>query len=298
MKTERSYIKARKDALNHLARSVEGTNCAFSIAVYTALRLKADDGRTPEGPISLPVAAIAQAAGLGYRKTFEVIQLLERLGVIRIGRRQIENTKAHAPSVFTFCAIDSTPSAQCAEDLMHGTKVNPCRDSEETRETDEPIAPGMAGAPVSDASKAHQKDELFEELCRLQGFNYRMLPKDGAERGRINKALKDIRNACPDATVTMLEAATERHRRKYKDAPHTAPAIAGRWLELTAGMTPGAKILDDDQRQQARIQRAQLNSDLAALLKYPPCDDSVVMQTRQEGIATLEAKIARLEGKT
>lgn len=108
MKIEAPFFTVPKAAHDAILGKVEGTNVAFCVSVFVALRRLANDRRTPDGPVALTINAIARAAGCGYRKAFDVIKVLEAIGVIGIERQRIGGTDAHAPSLYTLCTIDRT----------------------------------------------------------------------------------------------------------------------------------------------------------------------------------------------
>ena len=53
----------------------------------------------------------------------------------------------------------------------------------------------------------------------------------GSERGRINKALKELREV--GATATDIERRATAYRKKYPDAAITPTALTGNWSQLT-----------------------------------------------------------------
>ena len=84
------------------------------------------------------------------------------------------------------------------------------------RETVKPKAPRPAD-PLWDAMIA---------ACRIDPTTL-----TGSERGRINKALKELREV--GATPTDIERRATAYRKKYPDAAITPTALTGNWSQLT-----------------------------------------------------------------
>ena len=73
-------------------------------------------------------------------------------------------------------------------------------------------------------------DGLFDAVCAVCGHDPKRLTS--AERGRINRALKDLRTV--EATPEQVRLAAERWRAIYPNATLTPTAIASHWSRLTA----------------------------------------------------------------
>lgn len=79
-------------------------------------------------------------------------------------------------------------------------------------------------------NQQRKPDHLFDAVCTVCGHDPKRLTS--AERGRINRALKDLRavNATPD----QIRLAGARWRQIYPNATLTPTAIASHWSRLTA----------------------------------------------------------------
>jgi len=94
-------------------------------------------------------------------------------------------------------------------------------------------------------------DGLFEAVCAVCGHDPKRLT--AAERGKINRALKDLRTV--NATPDQIRLAANRWRQIYPNATLTPTAIASHWSRLTAS-TATAKV-DDVDPELERIRQAQ-----------------------------------------
>lgn len=103
------FFTVPKGALVLMRENIEGTNRAFCVAVYTALRWKANEGVAHDGPVTAAISDIAHRAGCGYRKAADTLNLLESIGVIGITHQTCPGTKERSPSVYTFTPSGGTP---------------------------------------------------------------------------------------------------------------------------------------------------------------------------------------------
>lgn len=79
-------------------------------------------------------------------------------------------------------------------------------------------------------AKTRPRDEAFEELARVCGHDLTRLT--GAERGRLNRALMEIRGAGGDPEA--IRSAAREWRRRYPQATMTPTALAAHWSSLIA----------------------------------------------------------------
>lgn len=91
----------------------------------------------------------------------------------------------------------------------------------------EPSVEPLAAAPRE--SKPRPKDDIFEAVA-----NACAIPLDrltATERGRINKAAKELRDigTTPDEIARKAQA----YRQQYPDMPLTPQALTGNWAQLT-----------------------------------------------------------------
>ena len=83
---------------------------------------------------------------------------------------------------------------------------------------------------------SRRRDLLFETLVEATGIDVR----NDLERGRVNKALKSLREC--EATPDEIERAVSRYRKRWPDIELTAMAIASNWSAL---------MKDDESRSSA-----------------------------------------------
>lgn len=87
----------------------------------------------------------------------------------------------------------------------------------------------LAAAPRETVKKRRQPDPLWDTMLRICGIEPDTLT--GSERGRINKALKELREV--NATPEELEARAAAYRHKYPDAAVTPTALTANWSSIT-----------------------------------------------------------------
>ncbi len=100
------------------------------------------------------------------------------------------------------------------------------------------------------ASERRQPDRLFEAMCAACGQDPKRVTS--AERGRINKALKDLRSV--EATPEQIAAAAAQYARIYPNATLTPTAMAAHWSKLTANVTRAATVETHPDLDQIREQ--------------------------------------------
>ena len=86
------------------------------------------------------------------------------------------------------------------------------------------------------APTARRRDELFEVVVEVSGHRLDRLTR--TERGRVNKAVKELREA--DATPDDVRAAAREWRRIHPEATLTATALSANWSRL-ASATPTSR---------------------------------------------------------
>jgi hypothetical protein len=73
------------------------------------------------------------------------------------------------------------------------------------------------------------RDLCFEALVEFQGATLSHLTS--TERGKLNKALKDIRTADPAVTADEIKRRGDQYRSQHPEWARTAMALAGHWSE-------------------------------------------------------------------
>lgn len=101
------------------------------------------------------------------------------------------------------------------------------------------------------ASTRKATDRLFEAMCQACGHDPKRLTS--AERGRINKALKDLRSV--GATAEEITAAASQWTRIYPNATLTPTAMAAHWSKLTSRRTAGTTTDTHPDLDQVRQQQ-------------------------------------------
>lgn len=87
----------------------------------------------------------------------------------------------------------------------------------------------LAAAPREPVKKQRKTDPLWDTMLQTCGINPQTLT--GSERGRINKALKELREV--GATPDELRARAKTYTTKYPGAALTPTALSGNWSQLT-----------------------------------------------------------------
>lgn len=121
---------------------------------------------------------------------------------------------------------DATPS------LTHATTSSHPRRKELDQELDQKEL--LAAAPPETVKKERKADPLWDTM--LQACNINPQTLTGSERGRINKALKELREV--GATPDELRARAKAYTTKYPGAALTPTALSGNWSQLQPARTP------------------------------------------------------------
>ena len=159
-----------------MRENIEGTNRVFCIAVYNALRWKANEGVAHDGPFTAAIGDVAHRAGCSHRKAADTLNLLESIGVISITHRTCPGTKERSPSTYTFLPLCGTPFRTAGGTPSARTDGSPVPILERTERTQ--IAPAPADAladgldcPFSDESenKPRDRNQTLDALaaCKL-----------------------------------------------------------------------------------------------------------------------------------
>ncbi len=92
--------------------------------------------------------------------------------------------------------------------------------------------PGLSPDPAAAAAgkSTRPPDPCFEALVELQGSTLSGLAK--SERGRLNRALQEIREACPGVTAAEIHRRADAYRAAMPGATLTASALAAHWSRL------------------------------------------------------------------
>lgn len=80
----------------------------------------------------------------------------------------------------------------------------------------------------SERDAMRERDELFEAMIDVLRLDASQLTR--SERGRINRALAELREVC--ATPDQLRKRAAAYRRQWPDCTLTATAIAANWARL------------------------------------------------------------------
>ncbi len=102
----RPFCFQYEDDLQHILDEVEGLDAAFCLAVYTALTRIANQERSTA--FRRTVTEISRVAGMKYRKTYDILKLLEAIGLLTIASQGVAGTKFRGPSVYTLCTTCKT----------------------------------------------------------------------------------------------------------------------------------------------------------------------------------------------
>ena len=204
---------------------------AHVFAVYLALAWFASDRQSET--FSETKSKIAERAGLSYRKTSDVLNLLARLGVVGVSESFIHGTKERGPNTYTLgtaCLRSSTPC------LRLGTASNsdlPRLVEESLEESLEHLAPnGAKGGAKPDKqttkpSKPRERNPLLDALVALDGTDPTQATPPAW--GKAVKALADIRTVSPDVTAAEIQRRATNYRLHYTTAAISPTALSGHW---------------------------------------------------------------------
>lgn len=177
--------------------------------------------------------ALAQQCSMSVRTVQRHLNTLEAAGLIRREARMRGEGRGRTSDRYWLRdqGDKSGPTRQTVttkatnQDDQHDTVV--VAEPEENRKRTEPLA---AAPPETVKPKAPRpKDELWETILRVCGIDGQTLT--GSERGRINKALKELREV--GATPQELEGRAAAYKTKFPDAAITPTALTGNWSALT-----------------------------------------------------------------
>lgn len=213
------YFKIYKAPMRAIANGVDGRNAAFASAVFMAGRWLANDAGQPDGPVALTINQIARRSGVSYNTAKKAIGILRSIRVMDVEERLVPGTKARAPSIYTF------PTPWRTSSTAEGTFITEPASSraeirKEGKELKESIAPGAA-AP------RRESDVLFDAMVAAEGAEPSQLT-ESAKRA-INKALKEIREACPAVTPAEINRRVANYRTRMPGMMLTARELAGHW---------------------------------------------------------------------
>lgn len=159
---------------------------------------------------------LAAEAGVSRDQIRSALSRLESAGYIVRERITLEGRPVLETRVYDVSAEgrETRPDVVGKSD---GRKTRPDRKTERTKTEKEPPA-----------SSRRERDLLFETIVDVTGQDARRLTP--SERGRINKALKDLRAV--DATPEQIRKAASRWTTTYPNARLTATAIAANWTTI------------------------------------------------------------------
>lgn len=157
-------------------------------------------------------------------------------------------------------------------------------------------APADAELPGLRGERKRNSDPVFEALAEIQGIDLNRLTP--SSRGRINKALVEIRAAEPGVTPERIHIAAKAWKKKGYSAPATAATLASHWSELTpAPETEGDREEKGRRKQDLASARVELKG-LTRVVdsgQAVPRDD--LSQDQIDRIKILKALIEELERK-
>lgn len=153
-----------------------------------------------------------------------------------------------------------------------------------------PDLPGLRNPP------AGARDLAFEALAEIQGIDLSRLTP--SSRGRLNKALAEIRAAEPGVTPERIHLAAKAWKKKGYSAPATAATLASHWSELTpAPETEG----DREEKGRRKQDLASARVELKGLTRIVDSGQAVPRDDLSQGqidrIKILKALIEELERK-
>lgn len=178
--------------------------------------------------------ALADQTGVSREQIRTALAKLVETGYVRRVRRIVDGKPRMETHVFDVARDEGTESVPA-----------PVRDYDR-RES----------VPVSNererVTNTTRRDELFESVCSVTGHDPKQLTS--SERGKINRALKDLRSV--QATPSDVIARADVWRKRYPNATLTPTALAAHWssLQRTTISTPTADAELEEIRNATRRQ--------------------------------------------
>lgn len=216
-----------KTPFSEITKRIDGTDAAFCVSVFVALRCLANDEHLADGPVQLSKAQIASKAGLSYNTVERILPLLQSLGVIGIELRFVPGTKSPAPSVYTFPTLRGTPSP-----TLEGTfptepppvRADIIKNGKDLKD--------LLGSAKAAPKKPRERNQLLDALAALDGSDPSQVT--GSAWSGTAKALSEIKAVCPGVTLEEIANRARRYRSKYPNATCSAHALAKHWGSLVA----------------------------------------------------------------
>lgn len=198
------------------------------IAVYLVLCWEASNQQTEA--ITISKRAIASLAGISYRKAADTLSFLASIGVIAIDGNHVAGAMERAPNTYSMLGILCPRlGTECSRLGMRAERAQFAEIIEESKKNNT----RSTSAPAVKASKKGQnrsRDVIIDALASIECPDLAQVTQ-GAWK-RFAKARKDIATATPDVTPEEIQRRTAAYRRKYRDVPITAMALANRWGEF------------------------------------------------------------------
>lgn len=154
---------------------------------------------------------------------------------------------------------------------------------------------GAEPAPNEPYRMIEPHSEVIQQLAIAQGIEMSRITL--REKDKLAKAAKMILDAEPGATGAQVAGAGLAYRKKYKEAPMTALAIAGHWSELAPARRSQEEV---DEEFQVQITLAELKRKLSdymhkpfgMLIARPDLTEDQLVEARQ-----LSERIDELQGQ-
>ncbi len=224
-----------------ILEKVEGTDAAFCVSVFVALRKLANDAGCPDGPVALTINQIAGAAGCSYRKAANVLGVLKSVGVITIASKRIAGTKSHAPSTYSFPTLGTICRTLGTD--RRSIRAETIQVRKEGKEL------GAASASPSVASNGSMKSQkpilprsrnpLLDCLATLDGSDPAQVT--ASAWSGFGKALKEIQQVCQAVTPDEIRRRVGNYRLHFRDATISPHAIAKHWSRCDRGPGGGTQ---------------------------------------------------------
>jgi hypothetical protein len=183
---------------------------------------------------------LAEHVGVSRAQIRTALQTLIDTGYVRRVRFTSDGAPRVETQVFDVAQPVGTDTEPPLVRVPDGPETVPLSNTE--------VAVRISNTPA--ASERRQTDRLFDAMCAACGHDPKRLTS--AERGRINKALKDLRTV--GATAEEITAAASQWVRIYPNATLTPTAMAAHWTKLTARRSTTSAATDDPDLEQVRAQ--------------------------------------------
>lgn len=154
--------------------------------------------------------------------------LEELVGIGALTKQTQFRDNRQTVNLYTLRAMAGTPVTMGGDTGVAGGRDTGVAQNESHRNESHKNTLAAAPRETVKPKTPRPPDPMFDTMVRVCGINPTTLT--GSERGRINKALKELREV--GATPQDIEARAKAYRTKYPEAAITPTALTGNWSAL------------------------------------------------------------------